>query len=184
MAPVNLIDHEDIAITLSDGTTPSPVTLALTMETASLSIDGLQQGGILQETTPIMRRGRLHALKRGDRVTVTGTLTGRISGIQKNELHNYVLKREAYATNVTTLGAGQKVYTIDIIVVVNEKVYDNTADDQEITLNDVHGTLAFAEEEAGVMSVTYSFTVYGEVTSRELDTPTPTAADKLQAQRA
>lgn len=180
---LNLIDHEDIAITLLDGT-GTPVSLALTMEKASLAVDNLIQGGIAQEVVPITRRGKIQALKRGDRAFSSGSLSGVVSRLQGSEMHNFLLRREAYVANVTTAGAGQKVYTVNIVVTVNEKVYDATVDNQEFTLVRCHGTLSIGEEENGVVAVTYSFTTYGGITSRELLTPTPAAADPLQAERA
>jgi hypothetical protein len=181
---INLIDHEDVSITVKDATSPTPLSLALTLEAASLSIGGLQQSGIAQEVTPITRRGKLLALKRGDRSFPTVSLTFHLAKLQALALHNLILRREGYAAAVSTLGAGQKVFTLDWDVVLNEKIYNSSDDDERITIGRVHGTLDIGEEANGVIQCSFSGTCYGEITSASLTTPTPTAKGKLQAERA
>lgn len=157
-----LIDHEDISITVKDGTNPTPLSCALVMEQASLSLSGFQQGGIAQAVVPNTRRGKVQSLHRGERVYITGSLTGGIQSVDGAELHNILLKRATYTAAASTLGTGQKVYTVDMEVTVLETQWGGT--NEVIILNDVHGTLDISEQDNGPAQVTYNFTAYGEVT--------------------
>lgn len=168
-----VVDHEDISIVVKDGTTPTALSVALVLEDASLSISGLQQGGISQAVVPNVRRGKARSLHHGERTFVTGSLTGNMVGVDAAELHNLLLRRETYSTAVSTLGTGQKVFCVDIEVTVNESNWGGT--NKVIIIEDAHFTLDFAEQDNGPATWTYNFTGYGQVLV--------TGSDPIQTER-
>lgn len=158
VSTLNLLQSEDISIRVFDGT---PLSLVLTMEQASLSITGLQQGGLPQEVTPTTRRGKLLALTPGARVFPTVSLTSWMTAVDAAELHNFILRREAYGAGVSTISATGKIFTLNVEITTNESVYGGT--DSEITLAHVNGPIDISEEQDGLVSVSWSATVYGDV---------------------
>lgn len=161
-APVLLknIDHEDISVVVKDGT-GTPVTLTLNMEDASLNWGELPAGGILQSLVLGKRRGKMRSAHRGERVEIPFTLTGKMVSVDGLEFHNFILKREGYAANVSTLGTGQKIYTIDVDINFAESNWGGT--DTIMTLKQVYFTVGFAEQDNAEMQVSYNGTVLGEI---------------------
>lgn len=154
-------NHETIQITVRDGTTPTPTALVLTMENATLQWQQVQGGGILQSVTVLQRRGKNTGALRGERVQIPVSLSGRMVSVDGNELHNFLLKRKTYSTNVSTLGATQKVYTVDL-----EAKFVGTGAagaDEPIIFTQVHFVLTFAEQENDALTVSYEGTCMGEV---------------------
>lgn len=168
-----VVDHEDISIVVKDGTTPTALSVAAILTDASLSLSGMQQGGISQAVVPNVKRGKMTSLHRGERTFVTGSLTGNMVGVDAAELHNLLLRREAYDDAVSTLGTGQKVFCLDIEVTVLEANWGGT--NKVIIIEDAHFTLDFSEQDNGPATWTYNFTGYGQVLV--------TGSDPIQTER-
>lgn len=134
------ITSNDASVTLTDGTSPTPVTLTLTNDT-SVSIEGLT-GKDLNEVVAVQRRGGHYGLAHGQRVYPTVTIEYIHNGFvgassAPGTPFEFVTLQGLYSSNAsTTSGGTRSVPTINVTVAIEGTDYGDT--DMTITLEDCY----------------------------------------------
>lgn len=151
------------AILLKDGT-GTPVTLNLTCDRGDYAISGL--GPKLNEVVKMERRGKFvtaaYAGRKYPSVSFTCYLTGFTAAAAEGPVSDFVLKRGAYSSNISTLGTGRP-YTIDIGYTVEGTEFGDSADHSFITEDCLLTDWSFGESADG-STITLTFDVLGAIT--------------------
>ncbi len=161
MAVSTVVKHfTDVSVLLSDGT-GTAVTLAIPRLMTGVSVSGIKQSqrGVQAYQT----RGSLHTLRLGALEFISGSMQvmlADVSDASAGEMKDFVLKQNAYSSNVSTRGASAEVYTVDVVITIEGTDHGDSAD-HTITLSDCHFTFDIEDGEPLVDS--YSFTCYGGV---------------------
>lgn len=156
------------AIGLADGT-GTPVTLSLPYDRGDFSLSGLSH--VLNEPVAIERRGKFvslaHGARRYPQVSFSCIVTSLTQSTGTGTAADFLLQREAYSANVSTLGTGHP-YTVDVTLTIEGTDFGDSAD-EVITCTDVYITdCSFAEGEPNTL--TFTGTVYGTVKLGGTDT--------------
>lgn len=155
-------NFRDGVITLSDGTTPTPLTLTVQFEAGDFSISGLNQGNT--EATTYLDRGVLGSVRLTNQTFPTISFTAHMTDISdatNKTLWDAVNKTGSYASAVSTI-ASSDVYGLTVKLVVEGTNFGD-ATDHEITCVGVHLSIDFAEGDPN--SFTLNGTVYGAITA-------------------
>jgi hypothetical protein len=162
--PISAIvkNFRDGVLTLSDGTTPTPLTLTVQYEAGDFSITGLNQGNT--EATTYLDRGVLGSVRLTNQTFPTISFTAHMTDISdatNKTLWDAVNKTGSFATAVSTIGSSD-VYGLTVKLVVEGSNFGDPTD-HEITCVGVHLSLDFAEGDPNSFSLTG--TVYGAITA-------------------
>lgn len=155
-------NFRDGTITLSDGTTPTPLTLTVQFETGDFSISGLSQGNT--EATTYLDRGVLGSVRLTNQTFPTISFTAHMTDISdatNKTLWDAVNKTGSYASAVSTIGSSD-VYGLTVKLVVEGTNFGD-ATDHEITCVGVHLSIDFAEGDPN--SFTLNGTIYGAISA-------------------
>ena len=161
MAASTVTKHfTDGSIVLSDGTTPTPVSLTVAADMGDFSVDSITEGQ--REAVPYQSRGVLHAVRKGAKVFASGSLSfmlADVSDATDQTVIDFVLAQASYSANKSTR-ANDDVYCFDIKITIEGTEFGDTAD-HTITMNDCHCTMGIAEGSPDTVSI--SFTCYGDI---------------------
>lgn len=155
-------NFRDGTITLSDGTTPTPLTLTVQFEAGDFSISGLNQGNT--EATTYLDRGVLGSVRLTNQTFPTISFTAHMTDISdatNKTLWDAVNKTGSYASAVSTIGSSD-VYGLTVKLVVEGTNFGD-ATDHEITCVGVHLSIDFAEGDPN--SFTLNGTIYGAISA-------------------
>ena len=131
----------DGSITLKDGT-GTPLTLTVALSVGDLTISGLETDTLGRAVNAYETRGVLRSLRRGARVYPTVSFSAHLADVTDatdKTLFDFILKRGASASNVSTTAGTGDVYTLDVVFTIEGTDLGDAAD-HVITLEDVHFT--------------------------------------------
>lgn len=153
----------DGSLTISDGTTPTALSITVQFENGDFSITGL--AAQLSEVAAYETRGGLSSLRHTNRVYPSGSFTAKMAEFSEDDtgtLADAVLKQgTTWAAAVSTLGANADVDTRDLTFAVEGTDFGDAADGS-ITLEDCYLTIDFSEGDPNTFTV--NWTLYGDVT--------------------
>lgn len=162
--PISAIvkNFRDGVLTLSDGTTPTPLTLTVQFESGDFSITGLNQGNT--EATTYLDRGVLGSVRLTNQtfpqLSFSANATD-ISDATNRTLWDAVNKSGSFATAVSTIGSSD-VYGLTVKLVIEGTNFGDPSD-HEIQCVGVHLSIDFAEGDPDSFSLTG--TIYGAITA-------------------
>jgi len=151
-------------ITLSDGTTPTAVTLEIAYEEGNVTFDTPKAA-----QTVIRDRGTITTVRKGDdEPSATGSFSAYFrqftDGAEAGSILDFINKTGFYSSNVSTGNSGTpyvEFYCIDIQYQVDATSLTDT-ETHEATLSKCVCTASFTEGDPS--SFTINFTCYGGVT--------------------
>jgi len=153
-------NFRDGTITISDGTTPTPLSLTVQYEAGDFSITGLNQGNT--EATTYLDRGDLGSVRLTSRTFPTFSFTAHMTDLSdatNKTLWDAVNKTGAFATAVSTI-TGSDVYGLKVLLTVEGTNFADPSD-HVLELNGCHMTLDFSEGDPNSFSL--NGTVYGSI---------------------
>lgn len=156
-------NFRDGTITISDGTSPAPLTLTVQFEAGDFSIDGLNAG--LVETTTYLDRGELGSLRKTNRSFPSFQFSAHFTDLSDGSnatLYDIVNKTGSFAAAVSTLGATADVYTLKVVLTVEGTNFGDSAD-HVLTLNDCRLSIGISEGDPDTQTI--SGVVYGSITA-------------------
>lgn len=156
-------NFRDGTITVSDGTSPTPLSLTVQYEAGDFSIDGFKQG--LTEVTTYLDRGELGTVRKTSRSFPTFSFSAHftdLSDATNATLYDLVQKSGSFSAAVSTLGTTADVFCLKVVLTVEGTNFGDSAD-HVLTLNDCHLSCSIAEGDPNSYSI--SGTVYGSITA-------------------
>jgi len=155
-------NFRDGTITLSDSTTPTPLTVTVQYEAGDFSITGLSQGNT--EVTTYLDRGDLGSVRLGSRSFPTFSFTEHMTDLSdatNKTLWDAVNKTGAFATAVSGI-TGSDVYGLKVLLTVEGTNFADPTD-HTLELAGCHLTIDFSEGDPNSFSL--NGTVYGTITA-------------------
>jgi hypothetical protein len=156
-------NFRDGTITITDGTTPTAITMTVEYEAGDFSIDGINEG--LTDTTVYLDRGEFGSLRKTNRTFPTFNFSANftdLSDATNKTLYDAVRKTGAFAAAVSTLGANADAMTYRVVFTVEGTNFGDSAD-HVLTMADVRLSASIAEGDPDTISI--SGTVYGAITA-------------------
>lgn len=155
-------NFRDGTIKLDDGTTPTPITLTVSLDAGDFSISGLNQGNT--EATTYLDRGELGSVRLTNRSFPTFSFSAHMADLSDATdklLWNAINKDGAWAAAVSTI-SGSDVYGLKVTLTIEGTNFGDAAD-HVLVLNGCHMSIDFAEGDPN--SFTINGTVYGSITA-------------------
>lgn len=156
-------NFRDGVITVSDSTSPTPLSVTVQFEAGDLSLSGTNQGNY--EHTKYLDRGELGSIRKTNRMFPTGSFTCHMSDLSDGTdklIWDAVNKTGAFASAVSTLGANADLYTLDIVLTISGSALGDSAD-HVLTMSDCRCSIDFSEGDPN--SFTINFEVLGTITA-------------------
>lgn len=153
-------NFRDGTITLSDATTPTPLSVIVQYEAGDFSITGLSQGNT--EATTYLDRGELGSVRLTSRSFPTFSFTANMTDLSdatNKTLWDAVNKTGAFAAAVSGI-TGSDVYGLKVLLSVEGTNFGDPTD-HTLELNGCHLTIDFSEGDPNSFSL--NGTVYGSI---------------------
>jgi len=153
-------NFRDGTITLSDATTPTPLSVTVQYEAGDFSITGLSQGNT--EVTTYLDRGDLGSVRLTSRTFPTFSFTAHMTDLSdatNKTLWDAVNKTGAFATAISGI-TGSDVYGLKVLLTVEGTNFGD-ATDHTLELSGCHLTIDFSEGDPNSFSL--NGTVYGTI---------------------
>jgi hypothetical protein len=153
-------NFRDGTITLSDATTPTPLSVIVQYEAGDFSITGLNQGNL--EATTYLDRGDLGSVRLTSRTFPTFSFTAHMTDLSdatNKTLWDAVNKTGAFAAAQSTI-LSSDVYGLKVLLSVEGTNFGD-ATDHTLELNGCHLTIDFSEGDPNSFSL--NGTVYGTI---------------------
>jgi len=158
-------NFRDGTITLSDSTTPTPLSVIVQYEAGDFSITGLSEGsGGPIEVTTYLDRGDLGSVRKTSRTFPTFSFTAHMTDLSdatNKTLWDAVNKTGAFAAAISGI-TGSDVYGLKVLLSVEGTNFGDPTD-HTLELNGCHLTIDFSEGDPN--SFTLNGTVYGTITA-------------------
>ena len=155
-------NFRDGAVKFEDGTTPTPLSLTLALESGDFALSGLSQGNT--EATTYLDRGVLGSVRLTNQTFPTFSVSchmADLSDATDKLIWDAINKTGAFASAVSTI-SGSDVYGLKVTLTIEGTNFGDAAD-HTIVLNGCHCTIDFAEGDPN--SFTVNGTVYGSITA-------------------
>jgi hypothetical protein len=155
-------NFRDGTITLSDATTPTPLSVIVQYEAGDFSITGLSQGNL--EATTYLDRGDLGSVRLTSRTFPTFSFTAHMTDLSdatNKTLWDAVNKTGAFAPAQSTI-LSSDVYGLKVLLTVEGTNFADPTD-HTLELNGCHLTIDFSEGDPNSFSL--NGTVYGTITA-------------------
>jgi hypothetical protein len=155
-------NFRDGTITLSDATTPTPLSVTVQYETGDFSVTGLSQGNL--EATTYLDRGDLGSVRLTSRTFPTFSFTAHMTDLSdatNKTLWDAVNKTGAFAAAISGI-TGSDVYGLKVLLSVEGTNFGD-ATDHTLELAGCHLTIDFSEGDPNSFSL--NGTVYGTITA-------------------
>jgi hypothetical protein len=155
-------NFRDGVITISDGTTPTPLSITVQFESGDFSISGLNQGNT--EATTYLDRGVLGSVRLTNQTFPTLSFSAHatdISDATNRTLWDAVNKSGSFSAAQSTI-LSSDVYGLTVKIVIEGTNFGDPSD-HEISCVGVHLAIDFAEGDPNSFSLTG--TVYGAITA-------------------
>lgn len=156
-------NFRDGTIKLEDGTTPTPITLTVSLEAGDFSISGLNQGNT--EATTYLDRGELGSVRLTNRSFPTFSFSAHMADLSDATdklLWDAVNKTGAWSAAQSTI-TGSDVFGLKVTLTVEGTNFGDLPSDHVLVLNGCHMSIDFAEGDPN--SFTINGTVYGTITA-------------------
>jgi len=153
-------NFRDGTITLSDSTTPTPLSVIVQYEAGDFSITGLSESNT--ETTTYLDRGDLGSVRKTSRTFPTFSMTAHMTTFSEaasKTIWDAVNKTGMFATGVSGI-TGSDVWGIKVLLAVEGTNFGDSTD-HTLELNGCHCTIDFSEGDPN--SFTINGTVYGTI---------------------
>ena len=153
-------NFRDGTITLSDATTPTPLSVTVQYEAGDFSITGLSQGNT--EVTTYLDRGDLGSVRLTSRTFPTFSFTAHMTDLSdatNKTLWDAVNKTGAFAAAVSGITSSD-VYGLKVLLSVEGTNFGDPTD-HSLELNGCHLTIDFSEGDPNSFSL--NGTVYGTI---------------------
>lgn len=151
-------NFRDGTITISDGTSPSPLTLTVQYEAGDLSLSGVNYSSTGPvEYTKYLDRGELGTVRRTNRSFAAGSFSCQMTELSDGTNQNVwdiVNRSGAFSSAVSTLGASADLYTLQIVLTVEGTNFGDSAD-HILTLNNCRCSIDFAEGDPNSFTITF-----------------------------
>ena len=155
-------NFRDATVVFADGTTPTPLSLTLTLESGDFALTGLNQGNT--EATTYLDRGELGSVRLTSRTFPTFTVSchmADLSDATDKLIWDAINKTGAFSAAQSTI-LGSDVYGLKVTLTIEGTNFGDTAD-HTIMMIGCHCTIDFAEGDPN--SFTINGTVYGAITA-------------------
>jgi len=155
-------NYRDGTLTLSDATTPTPLSVIVQYEAGDFSITGLSQGNT--EVTTYLDRGDLGSVRLTSRTFPTFSFTAHMTDLSdatNKTLWDAVNKTGAFASAQSTILTSD-VYGLKVLLSVEGTNFGDPTD-HSLELNGCHLTIDFSEGDPNSFSL--NGTVYGTITA-------------------
>ena len=155
-------NYRDGTLTLSDSTTPTPLSVIVQYEAGDFSITGLSESNT--ETTTYLDRGDLGSVRKTSRTFPTFSFTAHMTDLSdatNKTLWDIVNKTGAFALGVSGI-TGSDVWGIKVLLSVEGTNFADPTD-HTLELNGCHCTIDFSEGDPNSFSI--NGTVYGTITA-------------------
>lgn len=155
-------NFRDATIKLDDGTSPTPITLTVSLEAGDFSITGLNESNT--EATTYLDRGELGSVRKTNRTFPTFSFTAHMADLSDATdklLWDAVNKTGAWASAASTI-SGSDVYGLKVTITIEGTNFGDSAD-HVLVLNGCHMAIDFSEGDPNSFSL--SGTVYGAITA-------------------
>jgi hypothetical protein len=155
-------NFRDATVVFADGTTPTPLSLTLTLESGDFALTGLNQGNT--EATTYLDRGELGSVRLTSRTFPTFTVSchmADLSDATDKLIWDAINKTGAFSAAQSTI-LGSDVYGLKVTLTIEGTNFGDTAD-HTIMMIGCHCTIDFAEGDPN--SFTINGTVYGTITA-------------------
>ena len=155
-------NFRDGTITLSDATTPTPLSVIVQYEAGDFSITGLNQGN--HEATTYLDRGDLGSVRLTSRTFPTFSFTAHMTDLSdatNKTLWDAVNKTGAFAAAISGI-TGSDVYGLKVLLSVEGTNFGDSTD-HTLELAGCHLTIDFSEGDPNSFSL--NGTVYGTITA-------------------
>lgn len=153
-------NFRDGTVTLSDSTTPTPLSVIVQYEAGDFSITGLAEANT--EVTTYLDRGDLGSVRKTSRTFPTFSFTAHMTDLSdatNKTLWDAVNKTGSFAAAVSGI-TGSDVYGLKVLIAVEGTNFGDPTD-HTLELNGCHMTIDFAEGDPN--SFTLNGTVYGTI---------------------
>ena len=153
-------NFRDGVVSFADGTTPTPLSVTVTLEGGDFSLTGLNQGNT--EATTYLDRGDLGSVRLTSRSFPAVSMTchmADLSDATDKLIWDIVNKTGAFSAALTTI-TGSDVYGLKITLTIEGTNFGDTAD-HTIVMSGVHCTIDFSEGDPNSFSI--SGIVYGSI---------------------
>jgi len=155
-------NFRDASVVFADGTSPTPISLTLALESGDFALSGLNQGNT--EATTYLDRGELGSVRLTNRSFPTFSVSchmADLSDATDKLIWDAVNKTGAFSAALSTI-AGSDVYGLKVTLTIEGTNFGDTAD-HIIVMNGCHCSIDFAEGDPN--SFTINGTVYGTITA-------------------
>ena len=155
-------NFRDATVVFADGTTPTPLSLTLALESGDFAITGLSESNT--EATAYLDRGELGSVRKSSRSFPTFSVSchmADLSDASDKLIWDAINKTGAFALAVSTI-TGSDVYGLKITLTIEGTNFGDAAD-HVLTMSGCHCTIDFAEGDPN--SFTINGTVYGTITA-------------------
>ena len=160
-------NFRDGTITISDGTTPTPLSLTVQYEAGDLSLSGVNYSSTGPvEYTKYLDRGELGTVRRTSRSFATGSFSCQMTEFSDGTNQNVwdiVNRSGVFSSAVSTLGANADLYCLLIVLTVEGSNFGGSETDHILTMNNCRCSIDFAEGDPN--SFTINFEVLGAITA-------------------
>jgi hypothetical protein len=153
-------NFRDGTIIFADGTTPTPLSVTVTLEGGDFSLTGLNQ--LNTEATTYLDRGELGSVRLASRSFPSISLTchmADLSDATDKLIFDAINKTGAFSAALSTI-TGSDVYGLKITLTIEGTNFSDPAD-HTIVMSGVHCTIDFSEGDPNSFSI--SGTVYGSI---------------------
>lgn len=153
-------NFRDGSIVFADGTTPTPLSVTVTLEGGDFSLTGLNQGNT--EATTYLDRGELGSVRLTSRSFASFSVSchmADLSDATDKLIFDAINKTGAFSAALSTI-TGSDVYGLKITLTIEGTNFGDTAD-HTIVMNGCHCTIDFSEGDPNTFSI--SGVVYGTI---------------------
>ena len=155
-------NFRDATLVFADGTTPTPISLTLSLEAGDFSLSGLNQGNT--EATTYLDRGELGSVRLTNRSFPTFSVSchmADLSDATDKLIWDAVNKTGAFSSAQSTI-TGSDVYGLKLTLTIEGTNFGDAAD-HTIVLNGCHCSIDFSEGDPNTFTI--NGTVYGTITA-------------------
>ncbi len=153
-------NFRDGTILFADGTTPTPLSVTVTLEGGDFSLTGLNQGNL--EATTYLDRGDLGSVRLTSRSFPSFSVTchmADLSDATDKLIWDAINKTGAFSSALSTI-TGSDVYGLKITLTIEGTNFGDAAD-HTIVMNGCHCTIDFSEGDPNTFTI--SGIVYGTI---------------------
>jgi hypothetical protein len=147
-------DWKDGLVTVKDGT-GTPISVTEKFGNGDFQFSGMSAD--MRALNIYRGRGSRTGARYGDQIEASGSFSVQVAEFTSataTSIVDAILKNGAFAAAVSTLGANAEVYTLDLTFTMEGSDLGDS-DDHEVTFEDCHCTVDFAEGQPNVATINW-----------------------------